>query len=135
MAMQKDFTAWHARKSTLNSLSERPYFYEREVWWVAIGHNIGDEEDGKGKKFARPVLVLRKFNRNLFYGVPLSTTKNRGPYHHPFNRQDGSLSVALLSQLRAYDTRRLLDKHGDISKEAYGALQAKLAAIINRPPR
>jgi len=69
----KDYAGWHAKKSLINGNNSKPLFYEREVWWVAIGHNVGNEEDGKGRDFARPVLIIRKFNKSLFYGLPLST--------------------------------------------------------------
>ena len=58
----KDYGGWHVAKLAINYLVSVRYFYEREVWWTAIGHNVGNEEDGKGAKYARPVLVLRKFN-------------------------------------------------------------------------
>ncbi len=77
----KDYEVWHTKKASLNATRNEVYFYEREVWWVAIGHNIGDEEDGKGHNFARPVLIVRKFNKSLFYGVPLSTALKRGKYY------------------------------------------------------
>ncbi len=29
----------------------------REVWFAHLGVNVGNEEDGKGKSFQRPVLI------------------------------------------------------------------------------
>lgn len=98
----KDYGGWHSRKIELNELERVRYFYEREVWWVAIGQYIGSEEDGKGSNFARPVLIVTKFNKSLFYGLPLSTTENVGRYYHSLIVA-GVPNKALLSQLRAFD--------------------------------
>jgi mRNA interferase MazF len=133
--MQKDFTTWHTKKEMLDGQASRPYFYERQIWWVAIGLNIGDEEDGKGNDFARPVLILRKFNQNLFYGLSLSTTSKRGRYYFPLKCQDGSISVALLSHLRDYDTKRLLKKQTKVSKSQFLLLQTRLTELIMSPSR
>lgn len=64
----KDYAAWHAKKIALNNSVSQAYFYEREVWWVAIGQNVGDEEDGKGYNFARPVLICENLTSRYFMG-------------------------------------------------------------------
>ena len=63
--MNKDFEAWSKLKITLDCEHNAPVFNEREVWWCCIGVNIGDESNGKNRLHNRPVLVLRKFNKNL----------------------------------------------------------------------
>ena len=40
--------------------------YERE--------NIGFEQSGKGDEFLRPVLILKRLTKEMFFGIPLSTT-------------------------------------------------------------
>lgn len=127
----KDFTDWHKVKTEINNQpKENLYFYEKEVWWVSVGRNVGFEEDGKGEVYLRPVIILRKFNQFLFFGVPLSTTKNRGKYYYPFRFKDKTASVALLSQLRAYDTNRLVRKDGAMREKDYRELQNKIIHII-----
>lgn len=121
--MFKDFSDWHSKKRLI---------HEQEIWWVAIGCNVRFEEDGKGEEYARPVLILRKFNQYLFYGVPLSTTSKRGPYYCEFTYKDGVKSAALLSQMRAFDANRLLRKDGVINDKDYQTVQERLAAIICR---
>jgi mRNA interferase MazF len=71
--MLKEFDNWNEQKKCLHKIEQLPMFSEREVWWCSLGVNVGDEQDGKGENFTRPVLVLKKFNRNLFVGVPMST--------------------------------------------------------------
>ena len=61
--MQKDFDSWAEVKKKIHEKGFNSYFKERDVWWCRLGVNIGDEEDGKGNSFLRPVLVIKKFNR------------------------------------------------------------------------
>lgn len=128
----KNYPAWHAKKTVLNQMTDIPYFYEREVWWVAIGHNIGDEEDGKGRDFARPVLIVRKFNKALFYGVPLTTAMKTGKYYQRIVIKDGP-RMALISHLRDYDAKRLLDRVDFISELDYARVQLALINLLKQP--
>jgi len=70
---QKDFQKWHKIKEGLDSDAARIFFHEREVWWCSIGINVGFEQDGRGERFARPILVFKKFNNEVFWAIPLST--------------------------------------------------------------
>ncbi len=130
----KDYWGWTARKIRLNDRrrNSRLYFYEREVWWTAIGHNVGDEEDGKGYNFARPVVIIKKFNKNLFYGIPLSTASKHNRYYQALTVK-GHQRSALLSHMRDYDAKRLINKLGDINEAEY--LQLLLAIILLLKPK
>ena len=130
----KDYVAWHAKKTLLNDSVSGAYFYEREVWWVAIGQNVGDEEDGKGYNFARPVLIMRKFNRSLFYGLPLSSADKRGKYYYPLTIRSKK-NVVLLSHMRDYDAKRLLNKLGVINATDYAWIQLALIKLLKYPDR
>lgn len=126
----KRFRAWHKLKVKLHVNKHLPAGYkERDIWWVSIGHNVGVEEDGKGTLFNRPVLVVKGFNKYLFWGVPLSTTSKTGRYYHQFV-VNGKISVALLSQLRAYDTRRLVSKYGMAGIHDFSAIKGKLIKFL-----
>lgn len=96
--MHKDFDSWNSQKKKAQASHTRPMFKEREVWWCSMGVNIGDEQDGKGKTFLRPILVLKKFNRNIFVGIPLSTQLKDKPYYHHFEFKDVKQSL-ILSQI------------------------------------
>jgi mRNA interferase MazF len=127
--MTKDFESWHLQKSALQDSLNRVYFYEREIWWTAIGHNIGDEEDGKGRNFARPVVIIKKFNRNLFYGLPLSTAAKQGKYYHSVTVEDRKRLV-LLSHMRDYDAKRLLNRLDVLSEVEYFQLILALVMLL-----
>ena len=73
--MKKDFQKWHHKKEHLDSVEKRPFFHEREIWFCHFGVNVGYEQDGSGDDFLRPVLIVRKFNNEIFWGVPLTKTK------------------------------------------------------------
>lgn len=68
----KNFDQWNELKKLVNR--NRPTFYvkEREIRYAHLGHNVGYEQDGKGKDFKRPVLVLKKIG-NVFLVLPMTT--------------------------------------------------------------
>ena len=133
---KKSFKNWIIIKKRLHFLSNRPKGYkEGEVWWASLGCNIGYEEDGKNTFFTRPVLILKKFNQELFLAIPLSTTKRRGKYYFPFELNH-KVSVALLSQLRVLDTSRLINgraraKIGKVENKLFLEIKNKIYEIIN----
>ena len=127
--MQKDFEKWSEKKKVVNDSKSEIYFYEREIWWCALGVNIGYEQDGKGDKFARPVLVLKKYSKNVFVGIPLTSTNRESKYHYTFPFLSG-ISTALLSQIRLFDTKRLLVKMGRVSKGEYEEVRKRVKDIL-----
>jgi hypothetical protein len=89
--MEKDFWKWHSLKSEIEKQIPSPLFYEREIWWCSVGANVGAEEDGKNDPFERPVLVLRKFNRDMFWGIPITSKEKYGEYYYPFSLHGESM--------------------------------------------
>lgn len=67
--MYKDFDKWNKRKKIIHEyVNETTHeFNQNEVWWCALGLNIGDEEDGKNELYERPVLIVRKFNKRFMW--------------------------------------------------------------------
>jgi mRNA interferase MazF len=97
----KDFSEWHRLKTELQQRQGSPNPNQREIWWCSVGLNLGHEEDGKGTQFSRPVLVVRKFNRRIFWGVPLTTQiKDKLHYHRIYFKEQEQ--CAMLSQLRLW---------------------------------
>ena len=116
------------KKKSLDKLRKVPCFHEREVWFVKLGVNIRHEQDG-GKDFLRPVLIIKKFSRNLFWAVPLSRTSRRGKYYHELNFK-GGVSVIVLSQLRLIDAARLSYYKGRISNKEFRIIKEKLCDFL-----
>jgi mRNA interferase MazF len=103
---------------------------EREIWWVVLGLNIGDEEDGKGIMFERPVLIVKKFNNNLFWGCALSSKiKDNNKYYMKVIIKGGVRSV-ILSQLRLYDVKRLQEKIDVLNKEKFNEITTAIKNLL-----
>ena len=129
--MIRDFGKWHDKKSHLDKDKERPFFHEREVWWCSLGANIGFEQDGKGDKFARPVLILKKFNKEVFWALPVTTRTKKGKFYSTVELGDGIPRLVILSQLRLIDAKRLLDKIGTIHESNYSDIQKAVTSLLN----
>ena len=133
--MKKDFQKWHPKKSEINEIEKRPFFHEREIWSCSLGVNIGSEQDGHGEDFLRPIVIVRKFNNEIFWAVPLtkSTKKHKEraeAYYHSFSFISGITSVAILSQIRLIDARRLAYLLGEIHEKDFMELTKKLKALL-----
>lgn len=126
--MEKDFQKWHKIKVGLNNAPTRMFFHEREVWWCSIGVNVGFEQDGRGEHFARPILVFKKFNNEVFWAIPLSTKVKKGKFYVSIELGDNVPRVVIISQLRLVDAKRLIDKISTISNDNYKLIQK---AVIN----
>ncbi len=114
--MQKEFEKWNKQKNILDKNSFRLFFHEREVWFVSLGANIGFEQDGKGEEFLRPVIIVKKFNNDVFWGIPTTKRSKTGEYYFSFSYKDGCFSMAILSQLRLIDAKRLKYKIGTVKE-------------------
>jgi mRNA-degrading endonuclease toxin of MazEF toxin-antitoxin module len=128
--MEKDFCGWHAKESHLNNTQKTHFFREREVWFCHLGTNIGHEQDGVGKDFLRPVLVLRKFSPFMLWAVPLTKTPRESQYYFHFSFRSGTESFAVLSQIRFIDANRLSYRAGEMKKSDFLALKQKLKALL-----
>jgi mRNA interferase MazF len=112
----KDFDGWIVKKKEShykNSLP--PLFKERDIWWLSVGVNVGFEEDGKKDNFVRPVLVVKKFNRELFLGIPMSTKLKDNKYYVPVSVKNETVSV-MTSQLRVFSSKRIWNKLSEMDE-------------------
>jgi mRNA interferase MazF len=102
--MQKDFEKWNQLKQKIDSTNKQIIYKDRDVWWCSIGINIGHEENGKNDFFTRPILILRKFNKQIFLGVPLTTKCKENKFYFRINFKDKEQS-AMLSQIRVFESK------------------------------
>ena len=103
--MQKDFDEWNTLKKQINN--ERPRLYTvREVWWCRLGVNVGSEQDGRGRNFLRPIIILRGLGRDACLVSPLTTSIREHPLRISVGIVDGREARANISQIRVVDTRR-----------------------------
>lgn len=128
-AMQKDFSVWHEKKGRVDE-KDRPFFNEREIWFAALGLNIGVEQNGSGMDFLRPVVIFRKFNSESFWAIPITKTAKKGTFYFSFSFGSGIISTANLSQLRLVDSKRLAYLVGEMSEADFVAVKEKLKALL-----
>lgn len=77
----------------------------------------------------RPVLIVKKFNRDQFWAVPFTTTIR--PYPHYYLMEvNGSRSSALFHQLRSLDKKRLFRRIAIISKEDFVNINEQIANFL-----
>ena len=128
--MEEKFDRWNELKKTTNTEEPEVFFKERDIFWMKVGENIGHEQNGKGDKFQRPVLIVKKYTKDMFLGVPLSTTIRDGSFFFQFEL-DGKTSTALLVQHRLFSSKRFMKKIGKIESEDFKRLKKKLIELIS----
>ncbi len=123
------FDDWNNLKKTLNNCNRKVFFKERDIFYAQLGKNVGYEQDGKNSEFSRPVIVLRKFNNNIFLCAPLTTSPkdNKFYFNFIFNKKENG---AILSQIRLLDSKRLVNKKGVIDKKDFSALKRKIGKLL-----
>jgi mRNA-degrading endonuclease toxin of MazEF toxin-antitoxin module len=127
---KKDFDGWNIMKKTLDATDRKRFFYEKDVWWCSIGVNIGSEQDGKGRSLRRPVLVYKKINSRTFIGIPL-TQSLKEDYAHVSFYFNYDISTAIISQIRLYDKKRLIEKVGSVSSYIQRKMKKTIIAFLS----
>ena len=127
--MEKNFKEWFQEKTEVHSEKARPHFREGEVWFAALGANIGFEQDGRGGEYLRPVAIIRKFNNEILWAVPLTKTAKSGPFYFSFPLE-GNTSTAILSQIRLVDAKRLFYRFGVMRVEDTEEMKKRLKALL-----
>lgn len=129
--MKKDFKKWHGQKQDIENDRPRVFFSEREIWFCYLGENVGYEQDGRGEEFLRPVVVLKKFNNEVLWVIPLTKTQKKSKYYFSFVfNTEKDMSVAILSQIRLVDAKRLKYKIGDIKISDFETLKNKIRQLL-----
>ena len=129
MVVSRNYVGWYKLKTQLEKLQADKLFHAREVWWCSFGANVGFEEDGKGELFERPILIVRKFSKDLFMAVPLTTKQKDNRFHHPIKIGDIDGSV-IISQARVISTKRLNRRLGKVGKKRFNEVVDKLSGLI-----
>jgi mRNA interferase MazF len=120
--------AWFEVKLELKQRQNCHNIREGEIWWCAIGENVGVEINGKNKNFTRPVVIIKKLSHFCFLGVPLTSQEHTGTWYAPFlfkNRQQ----YAAIAQIRVLSVYRLYRKMGEISRADYSLIKNSLLRL------
>lgn len=128
MLDQELFDKWNIKKKEVHSKVETLVDpREGEVWWCILGKNVGREQNGSAGDFSRPVLILKKFNQEMMWVIPLTTKQKQVAHYYNFVSPAGEKVAAIISQLKLISCRRLKRRMYDMSKGDINAI--KLALI------
>jgi len=129
--MEKDFDKWNKIKKNVHLNDEYlPLYHERQIRWCRLGANIGFEQDGTGKEFSRPVLILKGLSRHVCIVVPLTTSTKENKYHISIGTVDSRDASAIISQIRLIDTKRLDQYVTTLDKETFSLIKKSVKAIL-----
>lgn len=128
-SMRKKFIDWVFYKIYIDQRISRFNFHEREIWWCHLGVNIGFEQDGKGEQYARPVLIFKKFSREVCWAIPLTTKEKNNRFHVKIFTNDNKMRWAIISQLRLIDSKRLMNKICVINKTNYNSITKSVITL------
>ncbi|MFA6195101.1 MAG: type II toxin-antitoxin system PemK/MazF family toxin [Sulfurimonas sp.] len=123
------FNEWNDVKKNIEVNEEDIFFKERDIFWAKLGQNVGYEQNGKGEEFTRPIIVIKKYSKNMLLAVPISTTLRDGNFFFQFSFKN-KISTALLVQSRLISSKRLVKKIGKIDSENFTKLKQKLVDLI-----
>ena len=132
--MDKEYNNWNKIKKEIAFDTINVGFKNRDIFYINMGKNIGFEQDGKGVNFVRPVVVVKGFNKFMFLGIPLSTKikEDKFYYNFKFNKKDEIVeNIALLSQIRLFSTKRLLNKIGMMNIDDFNKMKNKFKDLID----
>lgn len=108
---EKHFDKWIDKKENIHFTGRVPDIREGEIWWCAVGENVGVEINGKSDAFSRPVLIMKKLSRYGFLGIPLTSKKHIGSWYIDFIFKNKK-QYASLAQIRVFSVSRLYKKMG-----------------------
>ena len=119
---------WNAIKKSIDTQKIIKKAQNKRIFWVCVGQNVGSEVYGKSGIFTRPVLVVNVFFNGTFLGVPLSSKaqNKKGKFYHKFIDSKGKMQVALLGQIRIFDTKRIETYIGKIDDENFKQIKEKI---------
>jgi len=125
----KDFDTWNTEKKEVNSSRNIPIAHAREIWWCALGCNVGAETDGKQDNFERPVIAIRVYNKETLLVLPITSKVKKDVFHSKITTNKRIVWVKL-TQARVISTKRLIRKVDVLSKEGFDQLYAKWKEFI-----
>ena len=115
----RNYEDWMLVKDGIQYGKTKRSFKEWELWWCAVGENVGVEINGKGMRFMRPVIVFKKFGKLSFTGIPTTTQNHmkRSPDWYVHFRLRGVDEYAAINQMGTISVFRLYRKIGQLDDE------------------
>lgn len=117
---------WNNLKKRLSVRDKKLLFKEREVWWMSFGLNLGEEIYGKGHKYTRPALILKKLSSTSCIVLPLSTKRKVGSWFCTVGLHDKIQTVSLY-QMRFVSSKRFISKMLEIPEPDFEEIRKAVA--------
>lgn len=127
----KKFDNWNNQKKEVQEKNNIPYFYEREIWYISMWLNVWYEQDWRGDNFYRPVIIVKKFSKDIFWWISLSSKEKLWQYYYNFKDSNNKKQFAIISQFKLYSSKRLVSKIWDIAKLDFKNLKEKIKSLID----
>ncbi|MDO8561394.1 MAG: type II toxin-antitoxin system PemK/MazF family toxin [bacterium] len=132
--MKKDFDTWNEvkKKRDQSTLLASPFPKEGTVWMCILGVNIGFEQNGAEKDFERPVLVVKKFNNQMYWAVPLSSKQKGYDFYFNFTDPNGLKAAAVLAQMRLISIKRFVREMYRFEDVLFAKIIANIVGFIDK---
>jgi len=130
--MEGDLNEWNEVKKITNKRTNLPGIRAGEIRWCRLGINIGKEQIGKGETFKRPVLILKKFSGDVFFGLPLTSKARTGDWYFELTHKE-RYGYVMLNQGRVLDRKRLEDKIVELGEKEISAIKKAYCRLIMSP--
>ena len=128
--MEKNFDEWNKVKKKIDQFEINRFYHEKEVWWAKIGLNIGNEQNGSDGNFERPVLIIKKFGKNICLIIPLTTSPKKHKYRFDVGLIKQKTASAIISQMKIIDTKRLINKIQTLDKEIFIKIRKNISGLF-----
>lgn len=125
----KEFNEWNEIKKDINQKSNNIILKEGEIYWCKFGINVGNETYGKGPCFKRPILILKKFSRDVFFGIPLTSKEKKGSWYYKI-KNDQKINYLILNQMKLIDKKRLEERIFQISEKELLKIKKIICKLI-----
>ncbi len=107
------YDQWNRVKQEVNKKERSFYVKPREVLWIHLGENVGDEDNNK--YYLKAKLNTRIDNSKIESGESAFEVNTRS---------------AMLTHARLYDTKRGIEHIGYIDKEDFAKIKTAFKAIF-----
>ncbi len=126
----KDFDKWNKEKKQIDKKVSMSFPNIREVRICKLGLNIGKEQNGGKNDFSRPVLIVKKFNNQMFWAVPLSTKQKDLDFYHNFTDENGNDVSVVLAQMKLISINRFKRMLYKMEEEEFKKIVEKLRNFL-----
>ena len=123
------YDKWNEKKKAIKEVDV--LIRERDIWWCKIGKNVGQEQDGVGDNFSRPIIILKKLDSKTCIILPLTTQENIGSWFYELENVNNKKAWVMLNQIKLISVNRLYYYIGYVKKEDFIKIKKKLISLLD----